>query len=263
MANKKKIAMTLGAMALTAVVAIGGTLAYLSSVTETKKNTFTSSKDVSTELTETKWTENSGKDYIPGQVIAKNPVMTNDTDSNTEIYVAVKLDYLDNDQKLVSYDTFKKYAEVQTTFTDNNKDGFTDSWEKIKTNADGSEIWIVRTKLAKGASTDAIFESVKVNAGITEVWTESAKTTETYKVDGNGNKTLVNTETETYDPTYTYVNEKGEKVDAATLPSFEIQVTGFAIQAEGFTVENGNTITNEGINELVKLVNTKSNTKFN
>ena len=53
MANKKKIAMTLGAMALTAVVAIGGTLAYLSSVTETKTNTFSSSKDITTELKET------------------------------------------------------------------------------------------------------------------------------------------------------------------------------------------------------------------
>lgn len=262
MANKKRIAMTLGAMALTAVIAIGGTLAYLSSVTETKTNTFTSGKDVSTELTETEWNEDSGKDYTPGKVIAKNPVMTNDTESETDIYVAVKLDYIGNDGKLMSYDDFKKYAEAQTTLADTNKDGFTDSWEKIRENADGSEIWVVKTKLAKNASTDAIFDSIKVNAGITEVWTESAKTTKTYKVDAGGNKTLVNTDTETYDPTYTYVDADGKKVDAATLPTFEIKVTGFAIQAEGFTEEGGNTITDEGIKELVKLVNSKSANEF-
>lgn len=262
MANKKRIATTLGAMALTAVIAIGGTLAYLSSITETKTNTFTSSKDVTTELTETEWKEDSGKDYTPGQVIAKNPVMINESSSATDIFVAVKLDYVGSDGSLMGYEAFKKYAEAQTTGTDADKNGFNDQWEKIRENADGSEIWVVKAKLAKGASTAAIFDSIKVYAGITEEWTSSAKTTKTYKLDAEGNRTLVNTTTEVYDPTITYYNEKGEKVDAGTLPQFEIKVTGFAVQAEGFTEADGKTITDLGINELIKLVNSKSTNKF-
>lgn len=54
-------------MVLSAGLAAGGTLAYLNSVTETKTNTFTSGKNITTTLTETDWTEDSGKNYIPGE----------------------------------------------------------------------------------------------------------------------------------------------------------------------------------------------------
>ena len=67
MNKMKKITATAAAMVLSAGIAVGGTLAYLNSVTETKTNTFTSSKNITTTLTETEWLENSGKDYTPGQ----------------------------------------------------------------------------------------------------------------------------------------------------------------------------------------------------
>ena len=66
MKKSKRITLTAAAMVLSAGLATGGTLAYLNSVTETKTNTFTSSKNISTTLTETEWTEDSGKNYIPG-----------------------------------------------------------------------------------------------------------------------------------------------------------------------------------------------------
>ena len=80
MNKMKKITATAAAMVLSAGIAVGGTLAYLNSVTETKTNTFTSSKNITTTLTETEWLENSGKDYTPGDVIKKNPVMINESD---------------------------------------------------------------------------------------------------------------------------------------------------------------------------------------
>ena len=53
MNKMKKITATAAAMVLSAGIAVGGTLAYLNSVTETKTNTFTSSKNITTTLTET------------------------------------------------------------------------------------------------------------------------------------------------------------------------------------------------------------------
>lgn len=253
MANKKRIATTIGAMALTAVLAVGGTLAYLSSVTETKTNTFSSGKDISTELTETEWNENSGKDYTPGKVIKKNPQLTNESTENTDIWVAVKLDYVGSDGKLMKYDDFKKYAQVYTG-TDDKLDAYNANWIKKATNADGSEIWMYKTTLAKGTSTEAIFDGVVVNAGITEEWTQEAKTTNTYKI-VDGEKVLVNTETETYDPVVVYYDESGNKVDAGTLPTFEIKVTGFAVQADGLSSDAAYT-------ELKGLANDKTDPDF-
>ena len=69
--EKKRLFTTLGAMVLTGAIAVTGTWAFLNKVTETKTNTFTSSKDISTELVEENFDEEIAENYIPGQVIAK------------------------------------------------------------------------------------------------------------------------------------------------------------------------------------------------
>lgn len=252
MKKGKKIAAAVAALVMTAAVTAGGTVAYLQSVTETKKNVFTSGKNITTELTETEWNENSGKEYTPGQVIAKNPVMKNDSKGNEAIYTAVRLDYINHEGAKTDYESFKEYASVQSGLAD----GFnTADWKRIAVNADGSEIWMYQTALAAGHSTNAIFDSVKVHTGITEVWSELTKTTNVYRVDEAGNKTLVQTASETYDPTVQYVDDAGNPVQAGTLPSFEINVTGFAVQASGLSSETAQA-------ELVKLVNSKTDPKF-
>lgn len=111
MNKMKKITATAAAMVLSAGIAVGGTLAYLNSVTETKTNTFTSSKNITTTLTETEWLENSGKDYTPGDVIKKNPVMINESDQ--AVYMAIKVDYADADGNLMSAETFKSTQQLR------------------------------------------------------------------------------------------------------------------------------------------------------
>ena len=116
MTTCKKITLTAAAMVLSAGLAVGGTLAYLNAVTETKTNTFTSSRNITTTLTETEWTSDSGKNYLPGDVIKKNPVMNNESDQ--PVYMAVKVDYLDDNGNLMSAEEFKKYDKKDSTKLD-------------------------------------------------------------------------------------------------------------------------------------------------
>lgn len=113
MTTCKKITLTAAAMVLSAGLAVGGTLAYLNAVTETKTNTFTSSRNITTTLTETEWTSDSGKNYLPGDVIKKNPVMNNESDQ--PVYMAVKVDYLDDKGNLMSAEEFKNMPQSQIT----------------------------------------------------------------------------------------------------------------------------------------------------
>ena len=230
MTTCKKITLTAAAMVLSAGLAVGGTLAYLNAVTETKTNTFTSSRNITTTLTETEWTSDSGKNYLPGDVIKKNPVMNNESDDKGN---------------LMSAEEFKKYASI--TDYDN------DNWKMATVNSDGSEVWIYMTAVEAGESTEALFNNVTVNAGITEEWSSAAKTTTIYKCDADGNKlSIIDTTKEQYDPTVIYKDADGNIVSAGTLPTFNIKVTGFAVQASIFADYN------EAQPELIKLVNSKT-----
>ena len=243
MTTCKKITLTAAAMVLSAGLAVGGTLAYLNAVTETKTNTFTSSRNITTTLTETEWTSDSGKNYLPGDVIKKNPVMNNESDQ--PVYMAVKVDYLDDKGNLMSAEEFKKYALI--TDYDN------DNWKMATVNSDGSEVWIYMTAVEAGESTEALFNNVTVNAGITEEWSSAAKTTTIYKCDADGNKlSIIDTTKEQYDQTVIYKDADGNIVSAGTLPTFNIKVTGFADQASTFADYN------EAQPELIKLVNSKT-----
>lgn len=126
MKNKKGMATTLVAMGLTAVLTLGGTLAYLSTITETKTNTFSSSKNITTKLTED-FDPEEASNYKPGQVITKAPKLEN-TSEGESIWVAASLEYT-NGAENISYEEFKQYAEI--TGLDTTK------WVKIATAEDG------------------------------------------------------------------------------------------------------------------------------
>lgn len=145
----------------------------------------------------------------------------------------------------MSAEEFKKYASI--TDYDN------DNWKMATVNSDGSEVWIYMTAVEAGESTEALFNNVTVNAGITEEWSSAAKTTTIYKCDADGNKlSIIDTTKEQYDPTVVYKDADGNIVSAGTLPTFNIKVTGFAVQASTFADYN------EAQPELIKLVNSKT-----
>lgn len=100
----KKIVATGSALALTAAVAVGGTLAYLTDNTAEVKNTFTYSKedqDITLDLNEHKLNadgttvgsevvKQNAYTVLPGVEVAKDPYLTLTTSNPSYIYVEVK-----------------------------------------------------------------------------------------------------------------------------------------------------------------------------
>lgn len=245
-ANKKFFGTAL-ALALACGVGIGATLAYLNHVTEDKVNTFTSSKDIQTEITETEFHDDIASNYYPGQVITKNPGMVNNSDTES-IWVAVKLDYVDNDKKKVSAAEFEKYASIVYGSEGNYQNGVNPAWIKIASN-NTSDVYMFSQQVAPHTTTNpTVFDAVKVNTGIKEVIKTEYETTTIYDKDKNPidvKNEKVNTSVDYY-----ITNEQGDlvKTDVFTLPKFEVVVKGFAMQATGVDEATAKT-------ELVNLVN--------
>lgn len=168
MANKK-LRNTLIAVGLIAVVGIGGTLAYLSQVTDTKENTFTMGEGITGETEEPNWKEESGKDYTPGKVIAKDPLIRNTSSESTDpAYVAATIKYQVKDDAGnwmdVTYDELDKFINIKTIATADPltyAEGFnTADW----TLTGNKEIaYYTKEKLAAQKATSPIFDAVEID----------------------------------------------------------------------------------------------------
>ncbi|MDL2258823.1 SipW-dependent-type signal peptide-containing protein [Eubacteriales bacterium OttesenSCG-928-K08] len=105
--NKKKLRIAL-AISLVAVLIVGATWAYLSDVTQKKKNVFTFSSGLTAELYEPEWDgedengqttpadnpdlgKNKADDILPGAVLPKNPYIINTC--NVDEFVAMKVTF--------------------------------------------------------------------------------------------------------------------------------------------------------------------------
>ncbi|WP_195268139.1 SipW-dependent-type signal peptide-containing protein [Eubacterium sp. 1001713B170207_170306_E7] len=246
MKAKNKIKM-FAIIALVALVAVGSTLAYLSSVTDTRENKFTSSKDLKGEITETEWDKNhengSWDDYTPGESTGKNPVISID-DNGVAGYIAMKVVCKDAANNEIAFKDFQeKYAHVSYKGTDGINAG---DWEEDNLNPG---FFFFKTTLASGDSTSPLFDKVTVETGIKTVYnTESVQENQTvkvYKINPDGSKgdlvsdvTTVGPYVEVSEDEVVYIFENGvetEATDNPTLPSFQIDVTGYAVQADDST----------------------------
>ncbi len=250
--NKKRMAKGIAAAALIGVIAVGSTLAYLSSVTETKTNKFTGASNIKATIEENKWKED--EQYIPGEVKTKNPQITNSADSSTPIYTGVKIEFTDKDGKPISYTDFQEnYGKLQILGTSSSEgnpvweDGInTSAWEMAVKDYGTNGIFVYyKNILAAGAQTDpAVFDGLKVNGAIKKVITST--TTEVYPAikDETGklvaDKTNGPLETGTaVDQYQVIVDGNGNVVENATgLPEFNVNVTGYGVQATDSTKDN-------------------------
>lgn len=250
---KKKVLLAAGSLALVGTIAVGGTLAYLSSITETKKNVFTGSKLIHGELTETEWNEESGSSYYPGKVIAKNPQIVNYAeDKSIDAYVAVTVKFTDTTNGAntqLSYDEFTKYATVDF---DENK------WELISGKDDKTLVYMYKEVLKAGEKTEPVFENVTIETGIKCVFEKKTETEKVYKevdkdtenaIEKDGKYyVLVEESSVTVNSEDNYVIIDGEEVreTGLVLPTFDIDVQGYMVQS---TIEKDTAKT-----ELLKMV---------
>lgn len=255
--NKKRMAKGIAAAALIGVIAVGSTLAYLSSVTETKTNKFTGAGNIDATIDETNWKEDV--EYLPGEVKAKNPQITNSLDSSTPIYTGVKIEFTDKDGKPISYADFQEnYGKLQIADLKDSegkiiswKDGInTSAWTMADDKYGDKGIFVYYSAnngiLGKGAETDpAVFDGLKVNGAIKKVITST--TTEVYpaitdpdtgKLVADKTNGALKTGT-AIDQYQVVVDENGNIVEDATgLPEFNVNVTGYGVQATDSTKDN-------------------------
>lgn len=233
--KKKSIALTLSALALTATVAVGGTLAYLSDVTETAQNVFASSNKITGKLDEKDWSREEASKYTPGEVLSKTPIITLEKGS-VDSYVAMVVSCTDNDGKSISVSDFESnYGDIMYNKTSD----LNTAWKYIGYKENVGDVYVLTDASGNAVALDAesadaaapaLFDSVKVNVGIQEVWTKTTEITNYYFIDENGNKVPLTSNSQVTENT-DYYNQAGEKVDITTLPAFQINVTGYLTQA--------------------------------
>ena len=216
---KRKLA-SMTAIVLVLAVGVWGTMAYLSTLTDKKTNTFTGSGGILLKLTETNWDaykngttvltqeeldtlrgDNTGKiqtqgeylakKYTPGMTIPKNPVLTNnsnDADDKSPEWVALAVSY-SIDGTAVTYDQMQNIIKPIE---------FDTNWTKITPTASTLTYAIyiynkVLTTETPGTTdkTTALFSNVKIKdqtalkTGLDALNALAAFTGKNYSVNGN------------------------------------------------------------------------------
>lgn len=218
-------------LALVSVASVAITYALVESSLGSAENTFTN-EEISVQLSEVAWDRTKGPNdtdadvpedgkngqamalsYSAGQSIPKNPKLSNISDTSNgattdpQEWVAIKATYsatvvVDGTSTTYTYDNYSDFlaatgAQVHSAVT--NANGFnTTNWEANT----AQTVFYYKTKLDNKASTATLFDTVEMQA----LATENGKYV-TYDADGN-------------------------EVLADSLPSFEIKLEGFAVQAE-------------------------------
>lgn len=123
----KRVSSSILLSCLILVVAIGGTLAYLSTKTQAKTNEFTflGSNDISATLSEPKWEGHLnddagyGKNLTPGAILEKDPIITNTC--GLDEYVATRVTFQKGDGTTMTqaqYDKLLTLIEIDWNTAD-------------------------------------------------------------------------------------------------------------------------------------------------
>ena len=167
MNTKKKAIIVVLVLILVIAASIGSTVAYFSDKTETKNNQFAVG-NIKIELTEEKWDAakeaKENENMYPGQIIDKDPVVTNIGDNTC--YVRIKVSGLDT----LGADKVIKYLTGGTV------DALGTDWVK------GTDGYFYYTKvLEKDAATTALFDQIQIPTSV-ENW-NGETSQQTYSID--------------------------------------------------------------------------------
>lgn len=107
--QKKHSALTvLLVAAIVAVLAVGGTFAYLTYTTNQATNEFSSTTGITADVLEPSWNAEAAQDMTPGDAVAKDPIVVNTSTSGEKELVAVKVEF----KKKTADGTYKNMSET-------------------------------------------------------------------------------------------------------------------------------------------------------
>lgn len=227
---KRKLA-SMTAVVLVLAVGVWGTMAYLSTLSNKKENTFTGSKGIELKLTEPYWDETPGteigltekgetaaKSYTPGTKIGKNPILTNNSnDADSPEWVALAVSYTIGD-KAVSYEQLKYLIEDITFNTTTADDEYWIAVDPLTSGTLNEEkgymIYLYSKVLAKDAATKPLFTSITIKSSDNL----EGGTTDGYVTELNTSLGII-------------ADDQKYKING-NLPAFQIDVIGAAIKNE-------------------------------
>ena len=149
----KKRNLLLAALLLLVVGVVGTTIAYFTD-TDEKTNTFTIG-NVDIELKEENWDADNAKNLMPGDKVAKDPVIENKSTTNPAYVFAKVVAPCVSGRPIFKYTVASGWTEMTAQTVACNADGLT-----TKIYAYGSAT--AMTPLTAGASTPALFSEVEV-----------------------------------------------------------------------------------------------------
>lgn len=174
------------AVAMVAVLGVGGTFAYLTYATNQATNHLTTSTGLQAQLTETEWdkalktNENYGQNMVPGTTVDKNPQITNTSTSDISEWAAVEVEFQKSDgnggyvtMSAADLEAFFKVYSIYSGATAPTA-AATDiavnsSWTAMtNTTQDGKRFYYYNSALAKGDATDALFDHVAILSSATQ-----------------------------------------------------------------------------------------------
>lgn len=171
-ANRKKKVITMLSIALTAVLIIGGTLAYLASVTEEKDNVFTFAENIKARLDEPNWDPNDATNLTPGYEVNKDPMITNLSENGVDEFVAVKLTFTNGTGvKLTAAETVRLLNCLDITWNANwslESGTLTTDATGTVTAATEEQMYVYKGTLAPGQVSDPVFSSVTIKSDISD-----------------------------------------------------------------------------------------------
>ncbi len=156
--SMKKRTLTILSIALVAVLAIGGTLAYLAATTEQYENAFTFAENVKAKLDEPNWDPEEGQDLVPGYEMDKDPMITNMSDNGVDEFVAIRVNFSDIlGVKLSDADTARL---LELIAIDWNTTDWTLADEEMEGQAE--QIWVYNSAITPGEVTNPLFNTVTI-----------------------------------------------------------------------------------------------------
>lgn len=204
MTNKKKIVGTLS-LGLVVVLAIAGTLAYLTAVAIPKTNAFTFVKgeDVTIDIVEN-FNDEAASNLVPSAVIQKEVQLENTSTvtGNMDVWGAIRVTWTDGTGTPKVF-TDEEFANLITANGIGHDTVKVASWdEEAVAGVGASKIYYYKTIIPKNTLTDQLFSEVTIPKTL-----HNQKITELVAKDG-----------------------------------FKIQIEGAAIQAEGVTLPDAKTV---------------------